>query len=95
MIVILLILSQLNYARSWVPTLAMDNLPIKDKNIKKHLIWIMYYTMLSMDYPDALVEWANENIPTLNTPKCFFVPAIETLRYKYKIKFKDDKNEES
>ena len=50
---------------------------------------IITYCMLSMPLPDDILDWAKENIPNINVPKFFFMPAVKYLRKRYNIEFKD------
>jgi len=78
---------QLDYARTWIPS--MPDFPIEDKVQKQYLTCIAQYTALGMDLPEQTLEWAKENIPKLNIPEIYFVPAIIHLRDKYGIEFAD------
>lgn len=81
---------QLDYARTWIPVkINMKNVEGIDADTAICLNKIITYCMLSMDLPEAYLEWARENIPKMNLPKLFFMPAVGYLTDKYGIEFKD------
>ncbi len=81
---------QLDYARSWIPVkIDMKNVDGIDADTAICLNKIITCCMLSMDLPEAYLEWAKENIPKMNLPKFFFMPTIGYLKDKYGIEFKD------
>ena len=45
--------------------------------------------LLNMELSDSLLEWAKETIPKLKTPSVIFRPALEWLKEKYGVEFKD------
>lgn len=81
---------QLDYARSWIPT-KVDMTAIEgiEHNVAVRLNKIVTYCMLSMDLPQAILDWAKENIPKMDLPKVFFMPTISYLKDKYGIEFRD------
>lgn len=81
---------QLDYARSWIPVkIDVRNEDGIDSDTAQKLNKIITYHMLSMDLPETLLDWAKENIPKMNLPKLFFMPAVGYLKDKYGIEFKD------
>lgn len=81
---------QLDYARSWIPTkVDMTAVAGIEHNVAVRLNKIVTYCMLSMDLPQAILDWARENIPKMDLPKIFFMPTISYLKDKYGIEFKD------
>jgi len=93
----------LNYARSWIPNTIIP-LPKRSKGAKKihyydaptthNLSLIVQCSILKVELPPYLKEWAEKTIPTMDTPTLFFMPTVEWLKDKYNIRFKDDmKNE--
>ena len=83
---------KLDFAQSWIPSKIDLNLNAefaKDKPTADMLNQIMTYCMLSMELPTSILEWAREHVPTMNTPKIFFLPAAKYLKENYNIEFKD------
>lgn len=81
---------QLDYARTWIPVkIDMKNVEGIDADTAVCLNKIITCYMLSMDLPEVYLEWAKENIPKMNLPKLFFMPAVGYLKDKYGIEFKD------
>lgn len=81
---------QLDYARTWIPIkIDMNKVEGVDADTAVCLNKIITCCMLSMDLPEVYLEWAKENIPTMNLPKLFFMPTIGYLKDKYGIEFKD------
>ena len=79
-------------ARMWIPTLSntFQNLRTEVSEefaLKFNIICNMY--LLNMDLSDSLLEWAKETIPKLKTPSVIFRPALEWLKEKYGVEFKD------
>ena len=94
--------NQLNYARTWLP----HTIDIYEGNkgqrgerkVTKEegelLDKLIRYCILGIEVPEKLLEEAKEVIPNMNVPFYMFLPAIEWLKDKYNIKFKDDGKEE-
>lgn len=83
---------KLNFAQSWIPSKVDLNLNeefANDKPTADMLNAITTYCMLSMELPTSILEWAREHVPTMNTPKIFFLPAAKYLKENYNIEFKD------
>ena len=83
---------KLNFAQSWIPSKVDLNLNeefANDKPTADMLNAITTYCMLSMELPTSILEWAREHVPTMNTPKIFFLPAAKYLKENYNIAFKD------
>lgn len=83
---------KLSFAQSWIPNKIDMNVNKEFANNKATadmLNKIITYCMLSMPLPDEILDWAKENIPNINVPKFFFMPAAKYLREKYNIEFKD------
>lgn len=83
---------KLDFARSWIPSQIDLNLNeefANDKPTAYMLNQITTYCMLSMELPTSILEWAREHVPTMNTPKIFFLPAAKYLKENYNIEFKD------
>lgn len=83
---------KLDFARSWIPSQIDFNLNeefANDKPTAYMLNQITTYCMLSMPLPDDVLEWAKENIPSINVPKLFFMPTVKYLKERYNIEFKD------
>lgn len=83
----------LDYARTWIPNQIDMSEYIKDKTQLRTWNAVVNYYLLSMDLPDYILTQAQNEIPKLSEPKCYFVPAYDWLKSKYNIKFKDDKGE--
>lgn len=83
---------KLDFAQSWIPSKIDLNLNeefAKDKLTADMLNTITTYCMLSMPLLDDVLEWAKENIPSINVPKLFFMPTVKYLKERYNIEFKD------
>ena len=80
---------QLDYARTWIPNLVDIRDYVPDRDVERHLNWIAQYTVLRLDLPDYLVEWAKATVPTLKVPQFYFMPAVQLLKDKYNISFKE------
>lgn len=83
---------KLSFAQSWIPNKIDMNVNkefANDKATADMLNKIITYCMLSMPLPDEILDWAKENIPNINVPRFFFMPATKYLREKYNIEFKD------
>ena len=83
---------KLDFAQSWIPSKIDVNCNkefANDKLTADMLNKIITYCMLSMPLPDAILEWAKENIPNINVPKFFFMPTVKYLKDRYNIEFKD------
>ena len=79
-------------ARTWIPVLpsVTDNLKSEiNEEFAKNFNKIVNIHLLDMELNDELLEWAKETIPKLKTPKTIFRPALEWLKDKYGIEFKD------
>lgn len=89
----------LNYAKSWIPNIIIP-IPKQSKGAKKihyydvttthNLSLIVQCSILNVELPSYLKEWAEKTIPTMNTPTLFFMPATVWLKDRYNIQFKDD-----
>lgn len=94
--------NQLNYARTWLPytiDIYESNKGRRgEKQVTKEegklLDTLITYYILGAEAPEKLLEKAREVIPKMNVPFYMFLPAVEWLRDKYNIKFKDDGKEE-
>ena len=94
--------NQLNYARTWLPyeiDIYEGNKGQQgERKVTKEegelLNKLIRYFILGMEVPEKLLEEAKEVIPNMNVPFYMFLPAIEWLKDKYNIKFKDDGKEE-
>ena len=83
---------KLSFAQSWIPNKIDMNVNkefANDKATADMLNKIITYCMLSMPLPDEILDWTKENIPNINVPRFFFMPAAKYLREKYNIEFKD------
>ena len=83
---------KLSFAQSWIPNkidMNMNKEFANDKTTADMLNKIITYCMLAMPLPDSVLDWAKENIPNINVPRFFFMPATKYLREKYNIEFKD------
>ena len=83
---------KLSFAQSWIPIKIDMNVNkefANDKLTADMLNRIITYCMLSMPLPDDILAWAKENVPNMNVPKLFFMPAAKYLKEKYNIEFKD------
>lgn len=81
---------QLDYARTWIPVkIDMKNVEGIDADTAVCLNKIITCCMLTIDLLEVFLEWAKENIPKMNLPKLFFMPAVGYLKDKYEIEFKD------
>ena len=83
---------KLSFAQIWIPNKIDMNVNkefANDKSTADMLNKIITYCMLSMPLPDSVLDWAKENIPNINVPRFFFMPAAKYLREKYNIEFKD------
>ena len=79
---------KLDFAQSWIPNKIDMNVNkefANDKATADMLNKIITYCMLSMPLPDDILDWAKENIPNINVPKFFFMPAVKYLRKRYNI----------
>ena len=79
-------------ARAWIPVLPVtfDSLKTEISEEFAHKFGIIASEyLLGMQLSDNLLEWAKENIPKYKTPKTIFRPALEWLKEKYGIEFKD------
>lgn len=85
----------LGYARAWIPNIPLiyeANIGCKhpvSKDIAAKLDVIVLYHLLDMPLSDVLLNWAKENIPTMESPTIMFRPAIEWLKNEYGIEFVD------
>jgi hypothetical protein len=82
----------LRIARMWIPTVPSvyeSNNGKVPKDVANKLDKIIQYHLLSMDLSNELFDWAKETIPTMKTPTIIYRPAIEWLKSKYWIEFKD------
>lgn len=94
--------NQLNYARTWLPyeidVYEGNKGQRGERKVTKEegelLNKLIRYFILGMEVPEKLLEEAKEVIPNMNVPFYMFLPAIEWLKDKYNIKFKDDGKEE-
>ena len=83
---------KLSFAQSWLPSKIDVNCNkefANDKLTADMLNQIITYYMLSMPLPDAILEWAKENILNINVPRVFFMPTVKYLKERYNIEFKD------
>ncbi len=83
---------KLSFAQSWIPNKIDMNVNkefANDKATADMLNKIITYCMLSMPLPDDILDWAKDNIPNINVPKFFFMPAVKYLRKRYNVEFKD------
>ena len=83
---------KLSFAQSWIPNKIDMNVNkefANDKTTADMLNKIITYCMLSMPLPDEILDWAKENIPNINVPRFFFMPAAKYLKEKHNIEFKD------
>lgn len=80
---------QLDYARTWIPNLVDIRDYVPDRDIERRLNWIAQYTVLGLDLPDYLIEWARVTVPTMKVPKFYFMPAVQMLKDKYDVSFKE------
>lgn len=91
--------NQLNYARTWLPyeidvyegNKGRQGERKVTKEEGKLLSKLTKYCILGMEVPEKLLEEAKEVIPNMNVPFYMFIPAVEWLKDKYNIKFKDNK----
>ena len=84
--------NQLNYARTWIPVVPdvyHGNNKKVTIEIAEKLNKIAKLHLLGMPLAGDLLNWANEVIPTIDTPKVIFVPMVEWLRSEYSIEFRD------
>lgn len=83
-----------NYVKVWLLNTAI---PCDSKgnrfsqDIEDKFRIIVNHHLLDEELPEKLIEWAKEEIPKMEMPRIFFVPAYEWLKEKYNIKFKNDK----
>lgn len=79
-------------ARLWIPTLPTTFEPLKtqisEEFAKKFGIIVNMY-LLDMPLEGELLKWAKETFPKYKTPTVIFRPALEWLKDKYGIEFKD------
>ena len=83
---------KLSFAQIWIPNKIDMNVNkefANNKSTADMLNKIITYCMLSMPLPDDILDWAKENIPNINVPRFFFMPATKYLKEKYNIEFKD------
>lgn len=83
---------KLSFAQYWIPSKIDMNYNkefANDKPTADMLNHIITYCMLSLSLPNDILEWAKENIPNINIPKLFFMPALKYLKERYNIEFKD------
>ena len=80
---------QLDYARTWIPNLVDIRDYVPDRDTERRLNWVAQYTVLGLNLPDHLVEWAKATVPTLRVPQFYFMPAVQMLKDKYNISFKE------
>ena len=79
-------------ARLWIPNLPSTfeplNTQISEEFAKKFGIIVNIY-LLDMPLEGELLKWAKETFPKYKTPTVIFRPALEWLKDKYSIEFKD------
>lgn len=83
---------KLSFAQIWIPNkvdITWNGEFANDKLAAEMLDHIITYCMLSLPLPNGVLAWAKENVPNMNVPKLFFMPAAKYLREKYNIEFKD------
>ena len=82
----------LGNARLWIPTLPTTFEPLKtqinEEFAKKFGIIVNIY-LLDLPLEGELLKWAKETFPKYKTPTVIFRPALEWLKDKYGIEFKD------
>lgn len=63
-----------------------------DRDTEDKFRRIFAFHLCDEELEENLLGWAKENIPKMEMPRIFFVPAYEWLKNKYGIKFKGDKD---
>ena len=85
----------INYARTWIPTVPnvyeanIESKKPVERDVAAKLDRIIQCHLLGLRLGGSLLAWAEETIPTMNTPTIIFRPAIEWLRDEYGIEFAD------
>lgn len=83
--------NKLNYANTWIPSVPdiIESNKGIDHIVGVRLNQIIRLHCLGSELPIDILNWAKDTIPTMDTPKIIFLPAVKWLKEKYQIEFRD------